>query len=84
MQIDGISLEVIAASGGALPKNSHMLYSIGAPDIRTSDKLIDESTKPYNVDSTTSSGKIEYRAEGIGEQFDENHLELLIVRVVGK
>lgn len=84
VQIDNISLSVIAGSGGAIPFNSFMLYALGAPDIRQGDLLIDESTLAYNSDSKTTSGKIEYRVNGNVETFDADHLETMVVRVMEK
>ena len=85
VQIDNISLSVIGMSNGAIPVNSSMLYATaGVPDIQTGDELVDESTLSYNVDTRTNSGSIEYRVEGNPEPFDFNHLEVMVVRVVGK
>ena len=72
VQIDNISLSVIAASGGAIPQNSMTLISLFGPlDIRLSDYLIDE-----NATST------HYRVKGTVEAFDD-HIEVLIVKEVG-
>ncbi len=80
-RLDDISLMVIAGSGGAIPHDSYTLISLGGvPDVRRGDLLIDAST----ADSNTASGYAEYRVSGKPEPFDTDHLEVMIVRVVGK
>ncbi len=70
VQIDNISLSVIAASGGAIPQNSMTLISLFGPlDIRLSDYLIDATSTHYRVKGTV-------------EAFDD-HIEVLIVKEVG-
>lgn len=79
VQIDNISLAVIAASGGAIPNNSYMAYSLmGVPDIQQGDLLIDERVSATDI--RTTSGKAEYRVSGNVEIFDQDHLEVMIVR----
>jgi hypothetical protein len=76
-QLDNISIVVIAASGGAIPNNSFECITLsavydtqGKPVIQQGDQLIDLATLE------------EYRASGTHEPFDD-HLEIMIVKVVG-
>ncbi len=73
-QVDNISLSVIAASGGAIPQNSYMAYSLSfgkLPDVRTSDLFVDEKTG------------YAYRVKGNPQYLDGSHVEVLLVREVG-
>ena len=73
IRLDNISPIVIAGSGGAIPYNSYMLYSLqGIPDIAQGDLLLD----------TASSDQ--YRTSGTVEIFDADHLECLVEKVVIK
>lgn len=71
IRLDNISPIVIAGSGGAIPYNSYMLFSLrGIPDIAQGDLLLD----------TASSDQ--YRVSGTVETFDGDHLEVMIEKVM--
>ncbi len=72
VRLDNISLSVIAGSGGAIPYNSYTLYALGVPDIAQGDLLLD----------TASSDQ--YRVSGNPEQFDSDHLEVMVEKVMMK
>jgi hypothetical protein len=80
-RLDDISAVVIAGSGGAIPYNSKTFISLGGvPDVRQGDMLIDT----HQADTNTPSGYAEYRVSGSPEEFDTDHLESQITRVVSK
>jgi hypothetical protein len=67
VQIDSISLSVIAGSNGAIPHNSFMLYSLARViDVLQSDTVTDLKTN------------LTYRVSGEPEHFDRDHTEVMI------
>lgn len=80
-QLDNISLQVIAGSNGAIPHNSFTLITIDSvPDIRQGDLYIDATT----ADSKTASGYAEYRVNGNPDFFYQDHVEVMLTRIVVK
>lgn len=84
VQLDNVSLYVMLAAQGLIPENSYTLISLqGVPNIQRGDLLIDEGLNSWNYDTSTQSGKAEYRVSGNPEFFGFHHMEVQVTRYTG-
>ncbi len=72
LRLDNISPIVIAGSGGAIPYNSYLAFTLGAVYDALGNILVQQGDLWTDI----VSGE-QYRASGNPEVFDEDHIEVL-------
>lgn len=78
-QLDHMSVTEAAYYGGAAPYHRYEAYLLATIDVQQQDLLID----PNTIDPKTNA-PTQYRVINHPEAFPDNHMELVVDRVIGR